>query len=138
MSSKLSYLLDTNIVSDLIRNPQGQIANKIAQVGERNIAISIIVASELRFGVEKKQSARLTEQVEIILSAINILPLEIGVDRCYGKIRAGLELSGNIIGPNDLLIAAHCFFNDLILVTANINEFKRVNNLRVENWLMNS
>ncbi len=137
MNARPSYLLDTNILSDLIRNPQGQIAIKIAEVGEKNICTSIIVASELRFGVEKKQSPRLTEQVEIILSAINILPLEEGVDRYYGKIRADLENTGRIIGPNDLLIAAHCLSNDNILVTANVNEFKRIASLRVENWLAN-
>jgi len=138
MTSRIPYLLDTNILSDLIRNPQGQIANKIAEVGEKNVCTSIIVASELRFGVEKKRSTRLTEQADIILSAIIILPLENGVDRCYGKIRADLERAGKVIGPNDLLIAAHCIFNDNILVTANVNEFIRITSLRVENWLTNS
>ena len=129
------YLLDTNIVSDLIKNPQGPISTKIAQVGESEIATSIIVAAELRFGAMKRGSVGLTEQVEAVLGSINILPLQPPVDQYYGQIRVELEAQGLIIGSNDLFIAAHAMSLSAILVTGNVDEFARVHGLMVENWL---
>lgn len=129
------YLLDTNILSDLVRNPHGLVAQKIAVAGEENICTSIIVASELRFGANKLGSKRLTTQLNTILSAIEILPLEEPADRRYGELRASLEKRGELIGPNDMLIAAHALMLDCVVVTANEREFSRVPKLRVENWL---
>jgi tRNA(fMet)-specific endonuclease VapC len=132
---KPRYLLDTNILSDLVRNPQGMIAQKIASAGEGSICTSIIVAGELRFCARKLGSKQLTTQLDIILSAIDILPLEEPADHCYGELRAHLEKHGTPIGSNDMLIAAHALMLDCIVVTANEREFSRVPKLRVENWL---
>ena len=132
---QLRYLLDTNILSDLVRNPQGLIARKIEKAGENSICTSIIVASELRFGANKLGSKRLTIQLNSILSAIEILPLEEPADLCYGELRAELEKRGETIGPNDMLIASHALMLDCVVVTANEREFSRVPKLRVENWL---
>ena len=129
------YLLDTNILSDLVRNPQGSIYQTIATIGEDQICTSIIVACELRFGAEKSSSVRLKQQVEVILNALPILPLTCSADRHYAEIRSHLEKAGTPIGPNDLLIAAHSIALDLTLVTDNIREFSRVPNLKLENWL---
>ena len=130
-----SYLLDTNILSDLVRHPQGVVAQKIAVVGENEICTSIIVAAELRFGAAKKNSVRLSNQVETILAAMLVVPFDVPTDREYAKLRQLLESSGNSIGPNDLLIAAQARANGQILVTNNVSEFTRVPNLQVENWL---
>ena len=130
------YLLDTNIVSDLVRNPQGKIARKIAKVGEATVCTSIIVACELRYGAAKKGSHRLSEQLEAVLAPLEILPLEADADRHYGDIRATLERSGRIIGPNDLLIAAQTLACGLVLVTDNVRELARVPRLKVKNWLV--
>jgi tRNA(fMet)-specific endonuclease VapC len=129
------YMLDTNIISDLIRNPQGKAAKRIAKVGEDNICTSIIVAAELRYGCAKSGSDRLLKVVEDLLGEIDILPLEIPADSEYGGIRAELEAAGRPIGGNDLLIAAHAYATGAIIVTANADEFKRVRGLKVENWL---
>jgi len=131
----MRYLLDANIVSDLIRNPQGRVTSRIREVGEARVATSIIVAAELRFGAAKKGSARLTAQVEAVLSAMEILPLEEPADRAYGLLRARLETKGQLIGGNDLLIAAHAISLGFTLVTANEHEFSKLNDLRCENWL---
>jgi tRNA(fMet)-specific endonuclease VapC len=128
-------MLDTNIISDLIRNPQGKAAKRIAKVGEDNICTSIIVAAELRYGCAKSGSDRLLKVVEDLLGEIDILPLEIPADSEYGGIRAELEAAGRPIGGNDLLIAAHAYATGAIIVTANADEFKRVRGLKVENWL---
>lgn len=134
-----SYLLDTNIISDLIKNPDGVIMQRIAEIGEDSIATNIIVASELRFGAEKKGSVALRDRVDLILSRITVLDLTGEVDRHYGIIRADLEVKGTPIGGNDLLIAAHVVSlaqaGDWLLVTANLREFQRVEGLKVENWL---
>lgn len=129
------YLLDTNILSDLVKNPQGEAAQRVASTGEGSVCTSIVVAAELRYGAEKKGSSKRAERVELLLSALDVLPLESPADRHYGQIRKYLTSQGTPIGPNDLLIAAHARALDLTLVTANTQEFSRVPNLRVENWL---
>jgi tRNA(fMet)-specific endonuclease VapC len=131
----LRYLLDTNILSDLVRHPQGRVAARIAAVGEDTICTSIIVAAELRFGAVKSGSKKLADRVDLILSALEILPLEVPADRHYGELRHHLTRQGILIGPNDLLIAAHALTADLSVVTANAREFSRVPGLQVENWL---
>jgi tRNA(fMet)-specific endonuclease VapC len=129
------YLLDTNIISDVIRNPDGPAARRIEQVGPKGIFTSIIVASELRYGCAKKGSPRLLTRVEGILETIPVLPLDIPADTKYGGIRTELEAAGQPIGMNDLLIAAHAHALDLTLVTDNTREFSRIRGLNVENWL---
>jgi tRNA(fMet)-specific endonuclease VapC len=128
------YLLDTNVVSALVRDPHGPIARRIKRVGELKVCTSIIVACELRYGVAKKGSPRLTAQVEAILSVLPILPLEADVDRYYGDLRADLERRGEPIGPNDLLIASQARALKLTLVTDNVREFTRVSGLVVQSW----
>ena len=129
------YLLDTNILSDLIRNPHGVIAQRIADVGEKQVCTSIIVAAELRFGAAKRGSRRLSRQLETVLGGMEALPLDAPADGTYATIRARLERAGRTIGANDLLIAAHALALDLTLVTDNQREFSRVPGLRIENWL---
>ncbi len=129
------YLLDTNIISDLIRNPFGAAARHIEQVEVKNIFTSIIVAAELRYGCAKKGSPKLSEKVENLLSTIPVLPLETPVDTEYGRIRAELEATGQTIGMNDLLIAAQAYTLGLMLVTDNLREFSRIRDLKVDNWL---
>jgi len=131
----MRYLLDTNIVSNLVRNPRGRVADRIKAIGEQNICTSIIVAAELRYGTTKKASPRLTAQVEAVLGVIDTLPFDSPADEIYGSIRTQLELVGTPIGGNDLLIAAQALALDHTLVTDNDQEFSRVDGLRVENWL---
>ena len=131
----MRYLLDTNIVSNLVRNPQGRVADRLKVVGEQNICTSIIVAAELRYGTTKKASPRLTAQVEAVLGVIDTLPFDSPADEIYGSIRTQLELVGTPIGGDDLLIAAQALALDHTLVTDNDQEFSRVEGLRVENWL---
>jgi len=100
-------MLDTNIISELIRNPQGRVAKRIARLGEDNICTSIIVAAELRYGCAKSGSERLLRTVDDLLGEIIVLPFEVPADGEYGRIRAKLEAGGRPIGGDDLLIAAH-------------------------------
>jgi tRNA(fMet)-specific endonuclease VapC len=131
----LRYLLDTNVLSALVRDPQGPVATRIAAVGESAICTSIVVAAELRFGAEKSGSTKLSDRVDAILSALEVLPLEAPADRHYAALRWALGRRGEPIGPNDMLIAAHALSQGLTVVTANVGEFSRVPGLSVENWL---
>jgi tRNA(fMet)-specific endonuclease VapC len=131
----MRYLLDTNIVSDLIRNPQGHVAQHIRAVGEPQVCTSIIVAAELRYGAMKKASPRLTAQLEAVLGALDVLPFEAPADSAYGLLRARLEQAGQPIGGNDLLIAAQVVSLGYAMVTDNEREFARIDGLPCENWL---
>ncbi|MFT7288652.1 MAG: tRNA(fMet)-specific endonuclease VapC [Halieaceae bacterium] len=112
MSGSLASLLDTNSLSDLVRNPQGVVAAQITKACEDTGCTSIVVAAELRYGAIKSNPAKLAERIDMILSALE-----------------------TPIGPNDLLIAAHVIVNDLTAVAANVGEFSPVPELKVENWL---
>ena len=128
-------MLDTNIVSEFARNPQGAAAKRAREVDPSKICVSVITASELRYGCAKKGSPKLAHNIEAILNSLKVLPFNEPADKAYGVIRAELESAGTPIGPNDLLIAAHAQANDAVLVTANLREFTRVHGLQVENWL---
>jgi tRNA(fMet)-specific endonuclease VapC len=129
------FLLDTNIISDLVKHPQGAVFENISRVGEENIFTSIVVACELSFSASKKGSEALTSYIESILDNIEVLPFEQPADEHYGNLRNALEKAGELIGPNDVLIAAHALALDAVVVTANLREFSRVPGLKVENWL---
>jgi tRNA(fMet)-specific endonuclease VapC len=131
----MRYLLDTNIVSDLVRNPKGKVAQHIRTVGEAHVCTSIIVTAELRYGAAKKGSLRLSSQLEAVLGVLEVLPFEAPADSSYGLLRTRLEQAGRPIGGNDLLIAAQALALGTTIVTDNEKEFVRVEGLRLENWL---
>ncbi len=130
----LTHLLDTNVLSRLMREPRGTTATRLQEVGDERVCTSIIVASELRFGAARRGGTRILAVVEEILEALPVLAFEAPADREYANLRAHLERAGTPIGPNDLLIAAHARSLDLVLVTENVAEFARVPDLPVESW----
>lgn len=131
----MRFLLDTNAVSDLVRQPSGRVAARVAAVGESEVCTSIVVAAELRYGAEKRKSPKLTQQLEAVLGALTVIPLDTPADERYGELRCNLEAQGTPVGGNDMLIAAQALSLDLAVVTDNTREFTRVPGLVVENWL---
>jgi tRNA(fMet)-specific endonuclease VapC len=131
----MRYLLDTNVLSDLVRTPRGRVAQHIRETGEALVCTSIIIAAELRYGATKRGSARLTAQLEAVLGALDVVPFEAPADTTYGVLRTRLERAGQPIGGNDLLIAAHAVALDCTLVTDNEREFGRISELSLANWL---
>lgn len=127
-------MLDTNIVSEVMRRPDGPAGTRFKASRER-LAVSVLVAAELRFGALKSQSDQLARRVESILGVLPVLAFDAPADRAYARIRTELQRLGTPIGGNDLLIAAHALALDLTIVTANLGEFSRVPDLRLENWL---
>ena len=130
----MRYMLDTNIVSEMIRNPAGRAAQR-ARAAAEFVCISVIVAAELRYDCARNGSPQLLRRVEEFLSEVPVLPFDVPADSDYGGIRAELEAAGRPIGSNDLLIAAHACVLAATVVTANVGAFRRVPGLNVENWL---
>ena len=118
-----------------MRAPQGAIFRTIKEKLPRTACTSIVVAAEIQFGLRKGVSDRLCAQVEAVMSALDILPLESPVEQHCGDIRAQLQQAGKTIGANDLFIAAHARALGLTLVTNNLRGFERVPGLAIENWL---
>ena len=132
----MKYLLDTNFCIYLIKKKPTSVLKKLQKCRISNIGISSITLSELEYGVEK---STLFEKNKIalleFLAVIDIYPFDEVAARRYGTIRAHLEKQGKVMGPFDMLIAAHAKALDVILVTNNMKEFKRVPDLKIENWV---
>ena len=126
-------MLDTNIVSALMREPGGAVARRIGALATA-VSVSVVVAAELRYGAARKGSQRLTAAVEAILGAIEIAPFAPPADLVYARLRYRMERAGQPLGGNDLLIAAHALALGRGLATDE-RTFERVPGLHVENWL---
>ncbi len=131
----LRYMLDTDTLSDIVKNPLGQAAQRAARY-ENDICTSIIIVSEIRYGCLRKGWVSLLRRVEEVLDSIDVLAFDVPADQFYGRLRHELEVKGQPIGGNDVLIAAHALSQGLILVTGNMREFSRVYDLNVENWIL--
>lgn len=131
----MKYLLDTNIVSHLMKVPTGRLADRVAALEPADVGLSIIVAAELRYGSAKSRSPRIGRMVEEALADFAVVGWEEPADLRYAELRANLERNGRPIGQNDMLIAAHTLALEATLITDNEREFSRVPGLKVENWL---
>jgi tRNA(fMet)-specific endonuclease VapC len=131
----MRYLLDTNVISALIKHPNGGAAKRVAAVTAGELGTSIIVSAELKFGYIKQSSKRLEALIEGLLAGFEIAPWEAPADLAYARLRTLLERKGRPIGQNDMLIAAHALALNVVLVTDNDREFSRVPGLKVENWV---
>ncbi|MFP5461805.1 MAG: type II toxin-antitoxin system VapC family toxin [Gammaproteobacteria bacterium] len=130
-----AWMLDTNTLSELIRNPRGALLQRLGATEPDAVCTSIVVASELRFGARRRKSEVLSRRVEQLLDSLAVLPMDEPADEHYADIRTALETAGTLIGSHDLFIAAHARSRGLTLVTHNTREFRRVPGLRVEDWL---
>jgi tRNA(fMet)-specific endonuclease VapC len=129
------YLLDTNIISNLMRRPHGRVAERVRSVGFPGLCTSVVVAGELRYGAAKRNAVRLTQRLAAVLTELPILPIEVPIDAVYGKLRAALEQRGQPINDPDYWIAAQAIAGGHILVTDD-SDFIRIPELKRENWLV--
>lgn len=131
----MKYLLDTNICIYIIKQRPDSVLKKFRSLVPGDLVISSITIAELQYGVEKSQfAARNQAALEEFLLPLDIAYFDSEAAIQYGKIRAGLEKKGRIIGSMDLLIAAHGVSLGIPIVTHNVKEFSRVPGLTVENW----
>jgi tRNA(fMet)-specific endonuclease VapC len=130
------YLLDTNIVIYIRKKKPDELLHRFRALREGEAAISIITHGELIYGAQKSgQRTAALEQLQELVMLLPALPLPETAAAFYGKLRAELEAKGEMIGNNDLWIAAHALASDLVLVTNDENEFRRVRGLKMQNWV---
>jgi tRNA(fMet)-specific endonuclease VapC len=131
----IKYLLDTNIVIYVLKRRPTEVL-EIFNKNANRMAISSITLSELIYGSEKSQNVdKNLEAIEEFISHLDVLPYDAKASQHYGQIKATLEKKAEIIGENDIHIAAHAISQGLILVSNNLKEFRRVPNLALENWV---
>lgn len=131
----MKYLLDTNVCVDYLTGRFPGVIERVQGASPENLAVSSIVAAELRYGADKSQNpARNHARLDILLGELHCLDFDLAAARAYGPLRAALERRGRSIGAHDMLIAAHALATDLILVTDNVREFARIPRLTCENW----
>lgn len=131
----MNRLLDTNVISRMVRDPEGPEVRRLRTSKPGTLVTSLVVAAELRFGYVRRRSVRLERSIEDVLATIEVLDWSAPCDRVYADLRADLERRGALIGPMDMMIAAHALALDAVLVTDNEREFGRVAGLKVENWI---
>jgi tRNA(fMet)-specific endonuclease VapC len=130
------FLLDTNTCIYIRQRQPLRVLERFRQLTSGEAVLSVVTYGELLYGAEKSQiPARAFKILEEFIGMVQVLPLPIGAANTYGTIRAALEVKGQIIGTNDLWIAAHAKTAELTLVTNNEREFRRVSGLRIENWI---
>ena len=129
-------LLDTNTCIYFLNRASERIIKRFKQLSPSQIRLPSITVAELYYGVEKsKAKSRNRERVKRFVSTFEIVPFDEKACGTYSKLRCTLEKSGKPIGPMDLLIASIGLAHNFVLVTNNVNEFKRVKRLKLENWL---
>jgi tRNA(fMet)-specific endonuclease VapC len=130
------YLLDTNIFVYIRRGRPAEVLARFQRLRPREAVISVITYGELLYGMEKKHpEPQAFHRLEELVSLMEVVALPTEAGRIYGAIRVGLEAKGEMIGNNDLWIAAHAKAAELTLVTNNEREFRRVPGLMMENWV---
>ena len=131
----MNYLLDTNICIYVIRKKPPPALKRVQSKQPGQIAISTITVAELEYGIARSRHAD-RNRIALLEFLFPFTILDFDQKACaeYGRIRSMLEAKGRPIGPMDLLLAAQAKSRNLILVTNNEREFKRVDGLRIENW----
>ncbi|HEY9176006.1 MAG TPA: type II toxin-antitoxin system VapC family toxin [Verrucomicrobiae bacterium] len=131
----MAWLLDTNAWILHLKNPGGPIEQHLNRHTPAEVLLCSVVKAELWYGAQKYEPGeRRLRALQTLFQAFVSLPFDDAAARHYGVIRHGLEARGQIIGPNDLQIAAICLAHGLTLVSSNTSEFSRVAGLKVEDW----
>jgi tRNA(fMet)-specific endonuclease VapC len=131
----VKYLLDTNACVDYLSGRYPSVIARLQRSGPSDLGLSTVVVAELRYGADR--SARPKEnhaRIDVLVAEIPPVEFDLEPAGAYGRLRTRLEEKGTPIGPNDMLIAAQALARDLVLVTDNVREFRRVRGLKVENW----
>jgi tRNA(fMet)-specific endonuclease VapC len=130
------YLLDTNILIAVSKNRPG-LAERLRLLPSSAILLSSVVLAEIEYGIVKSAKPELNRQLyDAMLRGFELVEFGASAAKRYGMLRVELERRGQVIGPNDLMIAAQALATDAVLVTDNVGEFSRVGGLEVENWLV--
>ena len=131
----MKYLLDTNACVDYLSGRYPTVVTRLQRSGPSDLGLSTVVVAELRYGADRSARAKENHaRIDVLLAEIPPVEFDLDSAAAYGRLRTRLEAKGTPIGPNDMLIAAQALARDLVLVTDNVREFRRVRGLKVENW----
>ena len=131
----MRYLLDTNVCIDYLNGRYPNVTHRIQECRPQDLCLSSVVVAELRYGADKSDRIRRNHaRVDVLAGEIQCLDFDPEAAAAFGRVRAALERAGQVIGPYDMLIAAQALSRQLVLVTDNLAEFRRVEGLEVENW----
>jgi tRNA(fMet)-specific endonuclease VapC len=131
----MAYLLDTNACIDYLTARYPEVVGRLQGCSPDDLRLSVVVVAELRYGADHSTRRRANHaRIDALIEEIETLDFDLRAAATYGRVRARLEAGGTLIGPNDMLIAAHALSRGLTVVTDNTLEFKRVKGLKVENW----
>ena len=132
------YLLDTNVLIAVTKRHPG-LAERVGSLQASEMLLSSVVLAEIEYGIVKSAKPERNRQVyDTLLRSFDVVDFGAAAARHYGVLRAGLERQGQVIGPNDMMIAAQAIAVAAVLVTDNVGEFSRVQGLSIENWLAES
>ena len=132
----MRYMLDTNICIYILKKKPESVLKRLLELKPSDVCMSSVTYSELVYGVEKSASVEKNRMaLAILLAKIEIVSFDVYAANCYGKIRADLEKKGTPIGPLDTMIAAHALSLGCTIVTNNVREFSRVDQLCVADWV---
>ena len=133
------YFLDTNICIYFLTDQYHSIREKLRTIPQKQIKLPAVVAAELFYGASKSRKREHNlEQYSQFMGLYEVIPFDHSASRRYGDIRSSLELIGQTIGGNDLMIAASALSCGAVLVTNNTKEFSRMDNLVIEDWTLSS
>ena len=131
----MKYLLDTNVCVDFLNQRHPSVTQRIRRSSPEDLCLSSVVVAELRYGADRSQRRDGNhERLDVLTAEIQCLDFDLAAALVYGRVRSALEAEGAPIGPYDMMIAAHTLSRELILVTDNEREFRRVPRLQIENW----
>ena len=131
----MKYLLDTNVCVDFLNRRYPKVTERIRASLPEDLCLSSVVVAELRYGADRSERrGENHDRLDILTAEIQCLDFDLAAARIYGQIRSTLESEGTPIGPYDMMIAAHAVSQELILVTDNEREFRRISGLEIENW----
>ena len=131
----MRFLLDTNILSHMMRDPHGVVTRKIAEVGEKNVFTSVLAIAEIRFGIQKTGSKRLAKELAWLQPHIKAEPWTAAAELHYATIRVAIEAMGLPVGQIDMLLGAQASAAGATFVTDNEKHFRHMPGVKVENWL---
>lgn len=128
------YLLDTNFCIEILNKRDSLATKKLASINPRDIRLCSVVKAELYHGAFKSRRESNVNLVNSFFALFESLAFDDSSAEIYGRLRTELEKTGNLIGPNDLLIASIALANKVTLITHNTSEFSRIPNLKIEDW----
>ncbi len=131
----MRFLLDTNVCIDYLNASHPSVVELIRKASPDDLCLSSVVVAELRYGADKSaRKKRNHEKLDVLTAEIQCVDFDLDAAGAFGRVRAALEAAGSLIGPYDMMIGAHALALGCVLVTDNVGEFRRIEELEVENW----